>query len=151
MIRLATKFDIPRLIEMLWDYHGSGHLPSIKISEGKFMCEATMKKILTRILVGGGIALVSEKDGHLNGMLLALLGPYLWDDSVLVVSEIVYWVDAEHRGGGVGSRLLEEYTTRCNDMVEQKKIKTFTVSQMEGQQLNYARFGFKPVEHTWSM
>ena len=34
---------------------------------------------------------------------------------------------------------------------EQKKIKTFTVSHMEGQQLNYARFGFKPVEHTWSM
>ena len=146
MIRLATKFDMPRLIEMLWDYHDSGNLPSMEISD-----DSTAKKILTRILVGGGIALVSEKDGHLNGMLLALLGPYLWDDSVLVVSEIVYWVDTEHRGGGVGSRLLEEYTTRCNDMVEQKKIKTFTVSQMEGQQLNYARFGFKPVEHTWSM
>ena len=146
MIRLATKFDMPRLIEMLWDYHDSGNLPSMEISD-----DSTAKKILTRILVGGGIALVSEKDGHLNGMLLALLVPYLWDDSALVVSEIAYWVDAEQRGGSAGYRLLKEYTTRCNDMVEQKKIKTFTVSHMEGQQLNYARFGFKPVEHTWSM
>ena len=146
MIRLATKFDMPRLIEMLWDYHDSGNLPSMEISD-----DSTAKKILTRILVGGGIALVSEKDGHLNGMLLALLVPYLWDDSALVVSEIAYWVDAEQRGGSAGYRLLKEYTTRCNDMVEQKKIKTFTVSHMEGQQLNYARFGFKPVEHTRSM
>ena len=137
---------MPRLIEMLWDYHDSGNLPSMEISD-----DSTAKKILTRILVGGGIALVSEKDGHLNGMLLALLVPYLWDDSALVVSEIAYWVDAEQRGGSAGYRLLKEYTTRCNDMVEQKKIKTFTVSHMEGQQLNYARFGFKPVEHTWSM
>lgn len=146
MIRLATKFDIPKIIEMLWNYHDSGSIDGLEIQD-----EKTAQKILTTIVAGAGVALVSEKNDELTGMLLALCVPYLWDHSKLVMTEIAYWVEEEHRGTSAGYRLLKEYIKICDEMKDDGRIQFYTISQMEGQELNYSRFGFRPVEHTWSM
>jgi GNAT superfamily N-acetyltransferase len=87
----------------------------------------------------------------LNGMLLAVRTPYLWDNNRFVMNEIAYWVEPEYRGGTVGYRLLKEYINQCDDLKDQGKITNYTISQMEGQELNYSRFGFRPTEHTWSI
>lgn len=146
MIRPANKFDIPKIIEMLWNYHDHGNLPDMEINS-----DETAKRILTHILLGGGIAIVSEVNTRLNGMLLAIRTPYLWDNTRHVMNEIAYWVEPEDRGGTVGYRLLREYINICDDLKDQGKITNYTLSQMEGQELNYSRFGFKPIEHTWSI
>lgn len=146
-IRLANKFDIPELKRMLWNYHNSGSIKGLDVTN-----EDTGLRILTTILVGGGLALVSEKEpGKLTGMLLAVKVPFLWDQSKIVMNEIAYWVDEEHRGSTAGYRLLQKYTQFCDDFKDQNKIYTYTMSQMEGQNLDYSRFGFKPIEHTWSV
>ena len=44
MIRNATKFDIPRIIEMLWHYHSSGNIKNLSIDNDK-----SALKILTKI------------------------------------------------------------------------------------------------------
>ena len=111
--------------------------------------DSTALMILTRILAGGGIALVSEKDKTITGMLLAVKSPYLWDNSKFVMREIAYWVEEEYRGGNYGYRLLKEYVNHCNELKEQGKICNYTMSQLEGQTLDYSRFGFEPVEQTW--
>lgn len=146
MIRQANKFDIPKIIDMLWNYHDSGNLPNMQITS-----DETARRILTHILLGGGIAIVSEVNTMLNGMLLAVRTPYLWDNSRHVMNEIAYWVEPDYRNGTVGYRLLREYIDICDDLKDQGKITNYTLSQMEGQQLNYSRFGFKPIEHTWSL
>lgn len=146
MIRQANKFDIPKIIEMLWNYHDHGNLPDLEIKS-----DGTAKKILTNIIAGAGIALVSEKDNELTGMLLAVCTPYMWDSSRFVMSEIAYWVEEEHRGSTAGYRLMKEYLRLCDEMKEVGRIQFCTMSQMEGQDLNYSRFGFKPIEHTWSL
>lgn len=146
MIRLANKFDIPRIIEMLWDYHDSGNISNMEIEDDK-----TAQRICSTIIAGAGIALVSEKNKELTGMLLALCVPYLWDNSKLVMTEIAYWVDTDHRGSTAGYRLLKHYTEMCDELKDQGRIQFYTMSQMHGQELNYSKFGFKPVETTWSI
>jgi hypothetical protein len=144
-VRLANKFDLPKLKEMLWNYHDSG---SVKVNVTN---EETGVRILTHILIGGGLALVSEKDDKVTGMLLAIKSPFLWDGTQFIMNEIAYWVEPEHRNSTAGYRLLKEYTNMCDTMLEEGKISNYTMSQMEGQSLDYSKFGLKPVEHTWSL
>ena len=66
------------------------------------------------------------------------------------MNEIAYWVEEEHRGGTAGYRLIKEYVDECEQLKDEAIIAKYTISQMEGQTLNYSRFGFKPIEHTWS-
>jgi len=145
MIKQMNKFDIPRVIEMLWNYHDSGSIPGLEINDDK-----SATQVLTIIIAGGGIGLLAEKNDELIGMLLALCVPYMWDKSKLVMTEIAYWVEPEHRGSTAGYRLLKEYLKICDEMKEQGRIHFCTMSQMEGQELNYSKFGLRPVEHTWS-
>ena len=145
-IRVANKFDLPQLKRMLWNYHDSGNIKGLDITS-----EETGLRILSMILAGGGIALVSEKDNELTGMLLAVRSPFLWDNTKTIMTEIAYWVEEKHRGSTAGYRLLKEYVERCDELKDLNKISNYTISQMEGQELNYSRFGFKPIEHTWSV
>jgi GNAT superfamily N-acetyltransferase len=145
-IRKANKFDLPKLKQMLWNYHDCGNIKGLDITS-----EETGLRILSMILAGGGVALVSEKDDELTGMLLAVRSPFLWDNSKTIMTEIAYWVEPEHRGSSAGYRLLKEYVEYCDELKDLNKICNYTISQMEGQELNYSRFGFKPIEHTWSI
>lgn len=145
-IRKANKYDLPQLKQMLWNYHDSGNIKGLDITS-----EETGLRILSMILAGGGVAFVSEKDNTLTGMLLAVRTPFLWDNSKLIMNEIAYWVEPEHRGSTAGYRLLKEYVEFCDELKDLNRISNYTISQMEGQELNYSRFGFKPIEHTWSV
>ena len=146
MIRIANKFDVAQILDMLRNYRDSGKIYGVK----DITDEATPIRILTHILAGGGLAYVDQKDNELIGMLLAVKTPYLWDHTKFVMNEIVYWVEPEHRGSTTGYRLLSKYIEHCDNLVEDNVIVNYTMSQMEGQQLNYSRFGLRPIEHTWS-
>jgi GNAT superfamily N-acetyltransferase len=146
MIRIANKFDVPQILDMLRNYRDSGKIYGVQ----DITDEATPIRILTHILAGGGIAYVGQKDNELIGMLLAVKTPYLWDHTKFVMNEIVYWVEPEHRGSTTGYKLLSKYIEHCDNLVEDNVIVNYTMSQMEGQQLNYSRFGLRPIEHTWS-
>lgn len=146
-VRLANKFDIPELKRMLWNYHDSGNIKGLDVTS-----EETGLRILTTILVGGGLALVAEKEpGKLVGMLLAVKIPFLWDQSKIIMNEIAYWVDKDSRGSTAGYRLLQKYSDLCSDMKSNEKLYSYTMSQMNGQNLDYTRFGFRPIETTWSV
>ena len=79
-------------------------------------------------------------------------GPYAEGaaSGVWKLNEIAYWVELDYRHTTVGYRLLKEYCKLCEEMKLEERIHFFTMSQMEGQELNYERFGFRPIEHTWS-
>jgi hypothetical protein len=145
-IRLANKYDILQLMEMLRHYRDSGTIKGLSVDN-----EETALKILTAIVVGLGVAFVSEKDKKLTGMLLAIKSPFMWDANKLIMSEIAYWVEPEHRGSTAGYRLLAKYVEYCDKLKDDGIIVNYTMSQMAGQTLDYSRFGLKPVETTWSI
>lgn len=146
-IRQATKYDFDDLVKMLWNYHDHGNIKGLHVERGN----KTPNKIVTHILAGAGIAFVAEKNDELIGMLLAFKTPFLWDDSKFIMNEIAYWVEPDHRGSSAGYRLLSEYVKYCDQLKEEGRISNYTMSQMEGQTLDYSRFGFKPIEQTWSL
>lgn len=148
-IREATKFDVPQIFDLLRHYRDAGTVSGIAGVEN-IESEETPGKIMSHILAGAGLALVSECEGKVSGMLLALKAPQLWDHTKYIMQEIVFWVEPEHRGGTTGYRLLDAYVHRCDDLKEMKMITNYTISQMNGQTLKYDRFGFRPVETTWS-
>lgn len=145
-IRLANKFDIPKLADMLRHYRDSGSIKGLNVES-----EETGLKILTMIIVGLGVALISEKDDKPTGMLLAIKTPYMWDQNKLIMNEIAYWVEEEYRGSTAGYRLLSKYVEYCDELIDNKTIVNYTMSQMAGQTLDYSKFGLKPVETTWSI
>jgi predicted acetyltransferase len=131
---------------MLRHYRDSGTIKGLTVEN-----EETGMKILTAIIVGLGVAFVSEKDKKLTGMLLAIKSPFMWDANKLIMSEIAYWVEPEYRGSTAGYRLLAKYVEHCDELKDNGVIVNYTMSQMEGQELDYSRFGLKPIETTWSI
>jgi predicted acetyltransferase len=131
---------------MLRHYRDSGTIKGLTVEN-----EETGMKILTAIIVGLGVAFVSEKDKKLTGMLLAIKSPFMWDANKLIMSEIAYWVETEYRGSTAGYRLLAKYVEHCDELKDNGVIVNYTMSQMEGQELDYSRFGLKPIETTWSI
>ena len=150
-IRLANKFDMPRLIDMLWHYNDMTNVINNSGTNLTVDNDKTLIKILSHIFAGGGLAIVSEQDNKLTGMLLSIINPYMWDNTKLIMIEIMYWVEPEYRKTRAGYLLLKKYIELCDEMKESGRIKNFTISKMEGQTLDYSRFGFKPIEQTWSM
>ena len=149
IVREATKFDQPQIFDLLRHYRDAGSVSGIAGIED-IVSEETPKKIMAYILAGAGVALVAEAEGKVAGMLLAVKSPQLWDHTKYIMQEIVYWVEPAMRGSTCGYRLLNAYVEACDDLKDSGHITNYTISQMNGQTLKYERFGFKPVETTWS-
>jgi RimJ/RimL family protein N-acetyltransferase len=145
-VRLATPLDMPDLIRMMKNYRQNSPISALKTAEN----ERYVANIFTHILAGRGAIFVVENDLKVFGMLVAILNHNIWDPSVLVLNELAYWVDLEHRGTSAGYRLLEAYRQHATEMVNEKKIRFFTMSKMiNSPDLKYERFGFEKLEEMW--
>lgn len=145
-IRLATKFDIPQIFDMLRNYRDAGTIGGVS----DITSEETPLRLMSVIFAGGGFAFVSEQEGKLSGMLLAIKAPHIWDNTKYEMHELAFWVEPASRGSTAGYRLINAYVDACNDLKDQQQITGYSISQMDGQTLKYARFGFKRTQETWS-
>jgi len=146
-IREATPVDLPQLLNMLRKYREQTPL--------EFLSEADnatyITQMLCEIMAGRGVVLVAEDDG-LVGMLIAGIHPSRWSPSHLLLTELAWWVEPEHRGGTAGHRLLKRYIEAGQKMKEQGRICNFFISKMSNSpNLDYGRFGFKYLEEFWVM
>lgn len=146
MIRVANKFDIPQVIEMLRHYRSA--TPWARLAD----CdnEEYITKLLSAVLAGMGRIFLSEKDNTITGMLLAVRTPNPWDPDLWEVHELAYWVEPEHRGTSAGYRLIKAYQDYCEDEKSAGRIESYTISKMvNSPDLDYSRFGFKKLEEQW--
>jgi N-acetylglutamate synthase-like GNAT family acetyltransferase len=144
-IRKATPVDMPQLLDMLRKYRE--HTPLDFLAEADNVMYIT--QMLSEIMAGRGVVLVAEKDG-LIGMLIAGVHPSRWSPSHLLLTELAWWVDPEHRGGTAGHRLLKRYLAEAEKMKEEGRICNFFISKMSNSpDLDYSRFGFKYLEEFW--
>lgn len=145
IVRDATPFDIPILLDMLRRYR--------RLAPLAFLAEADdaeyVTKMLTEIMAGKGVALVVDNDG-IVGMLLASIAPSIWSPKHLLMTELAYWVEPESRGGTAGYRLLAEYKKIGQQMQKEKRICNFLISKMSNSpNLQYQKFGFDKLEEFW--
>lgn len=100
-----------------------------------------MAKLVAQLLDGEtGVIFVSEHEGDVVGMigLLAFLHPIAGE---LSVSEVFWWVEPEHRGGGV--RLLKRAEAWAREI---GAVKLFMVAPTAEVGQLYERLGYASLE-----
>ena len=144
-IREATPVDLPQLLNMLRKYREQTPLDFLSEADNV----AYITQMLCEIMAGRGVVLVAENDG-LVGMLIAGIHPSRWSPAHLLLTELAWWVEPEHRGGTAGHRLLKRYIEAGQKMKEQGRICNFFISKMSNSpDLDYGRFGFRYLEQFW--
>jgi N-acetylglutamate synthase-like GNAT family acetyltransferase len=146
MIRQASKFDTVEIIDMLRDYRMATPWARLAECDNEFH----VRRLLAQIFAGGGVIFLSEHQMQVTGMLIAIKNPNIWDPELLVMNELCYWVDPDHRGSTAGYRLLKTYVDHCEQLKQQGQIESYTISKMvNSPDLDYGRFGFEKLEEMW--
>lgn len=146
-IIIANKFHAPIIIDMLKEYRSETPIEMFKHCDD----EAYINKLLSHIFAGRGLCLISYKDDVPGGMLVSFIDQSIWDPNICVLKELAYWVKPEFRGGTMGYRLLSKYNELAQSLLEQGRIKQWTISKMvNSPNLDYSKFGFRKVEETYS-
>lgn len=144
----ANKFHTPVIIEMLKKYRGA--TPVSMFAECND--EEYIRKLLTHIYMGKGIALLAYKDDEPVGMILGVIDQSIWDTEIRILKELAYWVNPESRGSTAGYRLLSRYNDLARQLRDDGRISVWTISKMSNSpDLDYGKFGYRKVEETWSM
>ncbi len=87
-VRPATRVDYPSLVAMGRRFYGT--LPYADVP----FCEASAVRWLD-LMRQSGVLLVAEHDGAAVGMAGGLFAPFIFNDSVRVGSELMWWVEPE--------------------------------------------------------
>ena len=107
-IRPATMDDIPQIVAMAKRFYPESPYPHIygdmPEEQAAGLAIVAMQGMADSGIVPG-IMLVAEHDGALVGMLCCHVDPATFTPAV-IASELVWWVEPEHRGGMTAVRLL---------------------------------------------
>jgi predicted N-acetyltransferase YhbS len=146
-IRAAEKWDQPEVFRMLRNFRSATPVAIMNECDN----EEHISRLFHAALIGGGVCLLAERDGQVQGMIMGLIDISLWDPNLLVLKELVYWVEPSARGSTLGYRLLTEYNRRARELVEEGRIRMYTMTRMANSpDLDYGRFGYAKIEETWA-
>ena len=142
MIRKATKYDKPQIIEMMKAFREESNIEQYKHLDNL----TYWNKLLDTILAGQGVIFI--KDG--KGLIMALITHTAWCDRTFQMYELAWYVKPEFRNTTVGYRLLKQYIDYGKQLKEQGRIKLFTIAKMvTSPDIKYDKFGFKKLDETW--
>lgn len=125
MIRFASKFDVPVLVEMMRKYADESPIEALRKKESHN--RDYTKSVLEQLIIGRGFVLVDDK---MRGMLAAMITPNFWCPSVSEVKEIAWWVHPEYRNGTIGGRLYHAFMKKAEELVSQKRADVICISLM---------------------
>ena len=106
MIREMTIEDVPRVAEMAKDFHqyaiadkGLEFSPSDFVRYSTFLMESSIANIL-----------ILEIEEKVIGTIAGIISPWFMNFSQLILTELWWWVDPEHRKGKIAFELLDALT-----------------------------------------
>ena len=147
-IRFADVWDTEEIIDMLKRYREHSPIHAHKLTE-----DAHAREVLAHIFAGLGFVLVAENvDGKLAGMLIAMRNPNVWDPKIMMLNELAYWVNPEHRMSSAGYKLIKRYQEHAEQLKQSGDVQAYTISKMvTSPDLKYDRFGFEKIEEMWGV
>lgn len=138
IIRLATIEDVPRIVELGRRFLQEGPYKDELADKPK---EAT--KFAANMLTNPkGSVLVAEQDGVLVGVIAFITMPH-WFSGEVTATEMIWYVEPEHRAGGVAMRLMWASESLAKSLGATRMA--FTAPTPQVGEL-YTRFGYKMVE-----
>jgi hypothetical protein len=94
MIRLATRYDIPRLLEIVEAYAYENPIKILGKQENHD--PAYVEQLLFSIIMGKGFIYI---DKGLRGAIIAVKQQNVWCPKVKELHELLWWVEPEYRSG----------------------------------------------------
>lgn len=141
MIRRATRYDIPRLLEFVEAYAYANPITTLGNSvhhDAKYV-----EQLLFQIIMGKGFALI---DNHMRGTLIAVKQQNIWCPNVRELHELLWWVEPENRYGTVGGRLWMEFDDIACQMLRDKEVDVvFSSVSANGPLIDYTKRGYKAM------
>lgn len=101
-IRDATENDLNAIVAM-----GAKFYATTRDSEIIPYDEASCA-YMAQLMLETGVLMVAERNGAVVGMVGLLLSPYPFNFNFKWTSEVMWWVEPEHRDTGAGIALLRE-------------------------------------------
>lgn len=141
MIRQATRYDIPRLLEIVEAYAFENPIKTLGKTEHHN--PKYVEQLLFGIIVGKGFILIDE---HMRGALIAVKQQNIWSPNVRELHELLWWVEPEHRNGTLGGRLWKEFDKIGTGMLERKEVDFIITSvSASGPLIDYTKRGYNVV------
>lgn len=141
MIRLATRYDIPRLMEIVEAYAFEN--PITNLGKQANHDYKYVESLLFGILMGRGFIFIDE---NMRGAIIALKTPNIWCPKLMELNELLWWVEPEYRNGTIGGRLWKAFDAEANKLLEQGDIDfVITSISASGPLIDYSKRGYKPV------
>jgi N-acetylglutamate synthase-like GNAT family acetyltransferase len=145
-VRKANKFDQKQVNDMLRNFRNATPIELMRECDN----EPYINKIFAHILAGAGVALIAEKDDKVIGIIAGIIDSNIWEPSILVMRELVFWVEPEHRGTTAGYRLISSYNKEAKQLVDSGRIKMYTMTKMvNSPDLHLEKFGYRKAEEVW--
>ena len=145
MIRHATKYDIPILIEMMRKYAEEAPVPVLQQQEQHDSHH--VKMLLMQILAGKGFVLIDDQN---RGFIAALVVQNVWCPRVYELRELAWWVDHKYRNSTIGGRLWHEFDKQSQSMLDNGRVSYVCTTIMANSPfIDYTKRGYKPLEATF--
>lgn len=141
MIRLATRYDIPRLLEIVEAYAYENPIKCLGKSHNHF--PKYVEELLFSIIAGRGFIYI---DNNMRGAIVAIKQGNVWSPKVKELNELLWWVEPEHRNGTIGGRLWKAFDERAEAMLKAGDI-DFVVTSISanGPLIDYTKRGYAPL------
>lgn len=107
MIRQATVADIPAIVEMSRLFYAT-----TEYSKWADFDQGTVER-LAQNLAENHVLLVADEGEGLKGMVGLFVAPFMFNNAETAAYEVVWWVNPDAQGGGVGKALLAAIEPAC--------------------------------------
>lgn len=141
MIRLATRYDIPRLLEIVEAYAYENPIKCLGKQHNHF--PKYVEELLFSIIAGRGFIYI---DNNMRGAIVAIKQGNVWSPKVKELNELLWWVEPEYRNGTIGGRLWKAFDERAEAMLKAGDI-DFVVTSISanGPLIDYTKRGYAPL------
>ena len=142
MIRQATKYDKPQIIEMMKLFRAESNIVQLQGLDN----EPYWNRLLDTILAGAGVVYIEDD----VGLVMALITPSVWCDKTFYMQELAWYVKPAQRNTSIGYRLLKKYIEYGNKLKDEGRITMFAIAKMvTSPDIKYEKFGFKKLDENW--
>lgn len=144
-IRQATLADVPAIVAMSERFYAATEFPA----RLRFPFDPGTVEKIAADLARDHVMLVAEGDGQLVGMVGLYVLPFMFNAGHRSAHEIVWWVNPDAQGAGVGKALLAAIDAACANKGAEAIYMVHLASSPPQAAALYERLGYALTESSY--
>lgn len=145
MIREASPFDMPALVDMMRGYVAEAPMETLK--DSSLHDQAHIESLMASLMAGRGFIFI---DDHHRGFIAAMVIQNVWCPSVRELHELAWWVKPEYRGGTFGGRLWKIFAEKAQDLLDNGRVQIICSSVLaDSPKIDYEKRGWRLMQKTY--